>query len=456
LGAECLNIPPYFIQTKTTGSQVPEMKFLQFLAVFILSLSLIGSGNEVLAHGTGTADGVMVTRHFTGLWTQPEQEAQGIALQVIEQSDDSRRAVGYWYTYGEDRKTAWFMGIGDLIEDRIEFVLYDSTDVGFMQDARPGNDSVHSIGAMTISFDSCDSGFVAFETSQDSVGSGSFKIERIAEVMNTHCSGGISDDMHADAMFGDQRLELLPAREGITANGHAWYEDYPGHNEFEIDVDGLPDGDYHLFVGMQDRAGFTVSEGHGKIEFASPGETGKMMLVFDPRGQQIEIRDALGTVLSSFDSMFDHSEHGHFDGTQEGDDKHQYDCEMGHGSGHGMGGGMDDCVNDGEFSEIETDLENTGILPEASGEAEWEMNSHRVEFSVALKDVPIGSYTLKVGGEFVGVIEAFEMHDEVFGQIRFRDPESYGREHLDFEPRGKKIEVLQGDKTILEVDFPTE
>jgi hypothetical protein len=38
----------------------------------------------------------------------------------------------------------------------------------------------------------------------------------------------------------------------------------------------------------------------------------------------------------------------------------------------------------------------------------------------------------------------------------FRDPESYGREHLDFEPRGQKIEVLQQNNTILEVNFPAE
>ena len=49
------------------------------------------------------------------------------------------------------------------------------------------------------------------------------------------------------------------------------------------------------------------------------------------------------------------------------------------------------------------------------------------------------------------------MHDgDVYGHIKFRDPESHGREHLDFEPRGEKIEVLQGAVIILEVVFPEE
>ena len=199
------------------------MKSLQFLVGLLLGLGLFGSGSTVLAHDVGTTDGLMVTRHFTGLWDQVDQEAQGLALQVVEQFDDSRKSVVYWYTYGADRKAAWFMGIGDLVENRIDFELYESTDVGFMQDALPGNDSVNSIGTMTIVFDSCDSGVVTFDTTLEEVGSGSFNIERLLEIMNTHCSGGISDDMHADSMFGYQYLRLMPAREGISGEGLAKY-----------------------------------------------------------------------------------------------------------------------------------------------------------------------------------------------------------------------------------------
>ncbi len=444
------------------------MRIIKLLSSITLVFGLAGLGENVSAHGPGTgtgasADGIMVTRHFTGLWDQVDQEAQGIALQVVEQLDDSRRAVAYWYTYGADRNTTWFMGIGDLVEDRIEFELYDSTDVGFMQDTLPGNDSVHSIGTMTMSFESCASGLVTYDTNHNVVGSGSFRIERLAEIMNTHCTGGISDDMHADAMFGQQRIELLPAGDGINGSGHARYEDFPGHSEFKVDVKGLPDGDYHLYVGMQDRGDFSVQNGRGEIEFASPAEDGKMMLNFDPRGMQIEIHDASGAVLSSFDDMFERDDH-HYGGSHGNDDDHNYDCQDGSGSGHGMGGGgmggmgsgMYDCVDDGEYIDIQARLDNTGVFPDARGHAEWDMNTHRVQFSVEIEDVPAGLYTLKVGGQEVGVINAFEMHSGVFGHISFRDPESYGMRHLDFEPRGQKIEVLQQNDVILEVDFPTE
>ena len=445
------------------------MKFTNLLSSIILTFGLSGLGVNVSAHDPGAGTGVeggkmMVTRHFTGLWDQVDQEAQGLALQVIEQSDDARRAVVYWYTYGGDRNTTWFMGIGDLVDNRIEFKLYDSTDVGFMQDALPDNDSVHSIGAMTVSFESCSSGLVAYDTRHEVVGSGSFRIERLAEIMNTHCTGGISDDMHADAMFGEQRIELLPVDESIDGSGYARYEHFPGHVEFEVEVEGLSDGDYYLYVGTQEQGNFAVQNGHGEIEFASPAEDGKRLLTFDPRGKQIEVHDVSGVVLSSFDDTFENDDH-HYGGMHGNDDDHNYDCQDGSGSGFGhgmggmgggMGGGMFDCVDDGEYSDIQASLDNTGEFPEARGNAEWDMNSHRVQFSVEIENVPTGLYTLKVGGQEVGVIDAFQMHSGVFGHITFRDPESYGMRHLDFEPRGQKIEVLQQNNIILEVDFPAE
>ncbi len=441
------------------------MSSKRLIPAMILAIGLLGSGTNLFAHGPGSGNDMgsfMVTRHFTGNWAQTDQESQGLSLDVIDQIDDSRRSVVYWYTYGQDRKTAWYLGIGDLIENRIEFVLYDSTDVGFMQDAQPGDDSVENIGTMTIVFDGCDSGLVTFETDHEEVGSGSFNISRVSEIMNTHCSGGISDDMHMGAMFGEQRMALTTAREGIAGSGYVRYEDYPGHMEFEVEVEGLPDGDYHLFVGMQDHGVLNILEGHGRLEFASPSEAGIMMMTFDPRGMQIEIRDDQGTVLSSFDNTFTQEDFGRNGYGHNGDEDHNYDCQFGPGNGHGMGpgmGNMRNCVDQGEYIEIEMELVSTGVLSGAKGEAEWKMYTDRVEFSVEIEDVPVGSYPLRVGGVEVGTIEVFEMmmnFGGTYGRIVFRDPEAYGREHLDFESRGQKIEVFQGDNSILEVEFPEE
>jgi len=435
------------------------MKISRLLLTLLLAMGMTVSAVDAFAQEPGgSMDQIMVTRNFTGVWEQPNQESQGLTLEVIEQVDGSRRAVAYWYTYGADRQSAWMVGIGDLVDNRIDFELFESSDVGFMQDNLPGDDAVHAIGTMSMVFDSCDNGDVTFETDDANIGSGSFEIHRIAEIMNTHCSGGISDDMHEDAMHSEQRLALEPAREGITGGGHARYGDQPGHMEFDIDVSGLEDGEYHLYVGGQDRGVLTVMDGQGEMEFRSPGETGTMLMTFDPRDMLLEIRDDQGVVLSSYENRFDQDEHDHY-----GSDDHHYDCTSGGGmggggmGGGGMGGGMHECVNEGEYIDIDADLVSTGALAGAKGEADWKMYTDRVVFSVSIEDVPAGAYTLKVGGTEEGTINAFQMHDgEVYGRISFRDPAVSGMGVLNFEPRGQAIEVLQGDNVILEVNFPTE
>ncbi|HEY5775094.1 MAG TPA: hypothetical protein VIS57_03320 [Xanthomonadales bacterium] len=65
------------------------------------------------------------------------------------------------------------------------------------------------------------------------------------------------------------------------------------------------------------------------------------------------------------------------------------------------------------------------------------MNTQHVEFSVEIEDVPVGSYTLKVGGIEEGNIETFEMHDgEVFGHI---DPKSAVESTWILNPGGRKL-----------------
>ena len=75
------------------------MKFIRLASTLALAIGLLVSGGNLLAHGSGQSgsdDGLMVTRHFTGAWDQEDQESQGLTLEVIEQGDNSRRAVAYW------------------------------------------------------------------------------------------------------------------------------------------------------------------------------------------------------------------------------------------------------------------------------------------------------------------------------------------------------------------------
>ena len=384
---------------------------------------------------TSAAQDMIVTRHFTGLWDQVGYKSQGINLQIVHQDSGERRGVAYWFTYGSDNQSSWFVGIGPATGNRIEMVLYQVQDVGFLE---PGdNIEATAVGTMTMEFGSCNQGEVEFETDIAEVGSGRFDVQRITDVLNTHCTGGVSDDTRSDVMFTEQRIGLVPARDGISASGHADFQERPDRTEFSVEAEDLADGKYRIFVGGVDRGELVVSLGRGETEFRSPVEAGKVLLTFNPRGQEIEVHDGQGPVLTSDGEMF------------SGGGGCTNNCG-------GMGGGNMGGGHDFGMADIEVELSNPGVYPAASGRARLEGRMDRADFSVEIEDVPEGSYDLSVGGEIVGTLPAaLDVDGTVRGELEFRDPVEPGKIFLDFDPRGKQIDVLEGSTVILGVAFPS-
>ena len=376
------------------------------------------------------AQTVLVTRHFTGLWDQVEHESQGINLQIIDQADGSKVGVAYWFTYGDDMESAWFFGVGPVDGDRIDMVLYEGSGIGFLESNAQGNDRVTDVGRLEMEFTSCTEGTATFTTTLDGVGSGSFPVERFTDLFNTSCSGGVSDDTPPNVGLTEQRIALVPARAGINGSGHADFEERPDRTEFSVEVEDLPDGNYRILVGGVDRGELVVTMSIGETEFRSPVEIGKVLLTFDPRGQEVEVHDAQGAVLTSGDGVID-------------------------GGGDGGGGGGGSGIDFGTVP-IEVELSNTGVYSLASGDAKLEPREDRTDFSVEIEDVPVGSYGLRIGGTVVGTIEVMQLQDgSIEGEIEFRDPVEPGKVLLDFDPRGQQIDVLEGDTVVLQTLFPS-
>jgi len=256
------------------------------------------------------AQDVVVTRNFTGLWDQTSHESQGLNLQVIDQISGEKTGVAYWFTYGADMESAWFFGVGPVIGNRIEMILFEGSGIGFLEDNKPGDDQVTEVGTMEIEFSGCNDGVVTFTTEIEGVGSGVFPISRLTDLFNTDCSGGISDDTPSDVLVSEQRIDLVPAREGITGSGHADFEERPDRTEFSVEVEDLADGNYRIIVGSTDRGPLIVNMGIGETEFRSPVEAGKVLLTFDPRGELVEVHDGQGAVLTSGDVVFDDDDDG--------------------------------------------------------------------------------------------------------------------------------------------------
>jgi hypothetical protein len=378
------------------------------------------------------AQDVVVTRNFTGLWNQTNHESQGLNLQVIDQITGDKVGVAYWFTYGDDMESAWFFGVGPVTGDRIEMILFEGSGIGFLEDNKPGDDQVVEVGTMEIEFSSCNDGLVTFATEIEGVGSGDFPISRLTDLYNTECSGGVSDDTPSDVPISEQRIGLVPAREGITGSGHADFEERADRTEFSVEVEDLADGNYRIIVGGVDRGPLIINMGIGETEFRSPVESGKILLTFDPRGELIEVHNSQGAVLTSGDVVFDDDDD---DGGDDGDDGEDIDFGT---------------------TEIEVEFTNTGVFPQASGDARLRPREDRTDFRVEIEDAPAGSYDLRIGGNIVGTIQAVIMQDgTIEGELEFRNPVEPGKILLDFDPRGQQIDVLDGTTVVLETLFPS-
>ena len=392
---------------------------------FILSL---------LVSSSAFAGDPLITRHFSGIWDQPEQESQGLILQIGEQGDDEKIGIAYWFTFGDDFQTAWYLGVGPVTGNRINMTLYLASDVGFMAKDLEGDANVEPVGTLDLVFRNCNHGVAAYDTGTDVIGAGRFPIKRINKIYRTRCSGGISDDTRPDHAPLKLEVDLYPPTDSGSGEGEAKFWERPDRSDFKIEAEDIPDGSYTLEVCLEPRGEMLVAGGEGEIVFRSPATDSTLLLDFDPRDCAIELLDSGGAVvLSSGDYVLGEER------PERGEHEHEHD---------------------GEDNEVEAELSNTGVIDGAKGEAELEWDSQKRVFSVKIKNVPEGFYGLDVGGVNRGEIEAVEHDGRVGGRLKFSDPQRMDMLELDFDPRGQLVEIRQlavdGAPIILEVLFPDE
>ena len=378
----------------------------------------------------------LITASFSGIWDQPEQESQGLIIQIGE-SNGEKVGIAYWFTYGPDLTTSWSLGVGDVMGDEIHMKLYTVSDVGFMAANVEDTDNVSEIGTLDLVFKNCNHGIATFEFFEvegvSEADEGEFPIKRISSIYRQRCSGGISDDTPAGGKPLDLDVDLLPARDDITGHGKAKFWERSARIDFKVEAEDIPDGTYSLEIcsGEEDppvetvEFEFVVTGGEGELEFRSPETDDKLFLNFDPRGCKIEIIDVGGIALTSGDEVLSEKKTGkpdHEDGIK-----------------------------------IVADLTNTGVMEGAKGEAEFEIDADESEFSVKIKSVSTpGLYSVWVDGVNVGDIEV-EDDGEFDGKIKYSDPQKAGTSELTFNPRGKTVAIQQGDgQVILTTDFPLE
>lgn len=256
------------------------------------------------------ADNLLITRHFSGIWDQPEQESQGIILQIGEQDGDQKVGIAYWFTYGEDLQSTWFLAVGPINGNEINMTLYSAFDVAFMGENLVGDANVVEIGTLDLVFKNCNHGVATYATEEDMIGSGEFPIKRISSIYRTRCSGGISDDTPSGGKPFEMDVRLTSAREDITGKGKAKFWEREDRSDFKVEAEDIPDGTYSLEVCEVAQAEMLVVDGVGELEFRSPEGDDKLLLSFDPRDCKIELLDIDGAALTSGEDVLEEKKTG--------------------------------------------------------------------------------------------------------------------------------------------------
>ena len=88
------------------------------------------------------------------------------------------------------------------------------------------------------------------------------------------------------------------------ASGKARLEPRVDRTDFSVEIEDVPVGDYSLRVGAKVVGTLTVAQQvdgsvEGELEFRNPVEPGKVLLDFDPRGQQIDVLEGSTVVLET-------------------------------------------------------------------------------------------------------------------------------------------------------------
>lgn len=260
---------------------------------------------------------------------------------------------------------------------------------------------------------------------------------------------GSLDDRRGAPPFGDEDILVTMSNAGVYPGGEAYaeLEREPRFVIFEVDVEDIPVGQYAVRVDTIDRGILKVSEDSdgdtdGELEFRYPATPGYPLLDFDPRGALIEVVEGSIT-LFSIDT---------FPGSaQDATDNPDNPVVPGPGGDESAGPDL----------ELVYDLPNRGVYSQADADAYFSRDEDGIEFEVEVEDVPVGTYTLKVGGVIRGTITtripSGEDNDGDFsaeGEIDFSNPQRSGEILLDFPVSSQLIEILEGETVIFSGTFP--
>lgn len=306
-----------------------------------------------------------------------------------------------WYTYDAAGKPLWLIGQVPITGDRLTFPISEVTGPKFAQPSTTA--ALVSFGQVELEFSNCNQGIFRFDTR---LGAGTRQIQRNTNTVGSSCTGGLIDSTSATTTSES----FLPITT-VAGNANARFRTEPGRLSFRVQLENAPAGSYQLIVAGQLRGVLNVSANNvsSELEFKSPRDNGAL-LDFDPRGQTIALvtTTQVGTnVAPSQIPPFGNSERS-----------------------------------------VPLQVGGAG-----SGELKLKQKPSSVDFSVEIEDVPVGTYSIKVGDVGRGLLIVSNQAGRNKGETEYSYPRDAGKLLLDFDPRGQRVEISQAGVVIASGTF---
>ncbi len=186
--------------------------------------------------------------------------------------------------------------------------------------------------------------------------------------------------------------------------------DAKARRKFSVELENLPDGIYQFLANSLTQGNITVSSAsghsHGEIEFTGQDDdAAELPLTFEPTNSIFTVQNGGGI---------------YFQGA----------LVFSAGGSNGLPVTIDES------------LASTGLDPDASGNAKFEIDDlGRRKFSVEAENIPLGSYNLFVAGIKRGAFAAKLSSGKVKGELEFSTSPDIGELPLTFDPRGQLLEI---------------
>lgn len=254
----------------------------------------------------GSAAAVRITPSHSGSWYDPDYDSQGFTFEILGKTGNGpeRLFAATWYTYDDEGAPVWAIGTAATQGNVVEMTMYRAFG-GARPPLQVEAEDLQPFADLVISFGNCHVATADF-TMIDSGESATYHLRRLTQIGASTCTGGMSDEVEPGAEPITIVAQLDDASAYSGAQGSAKFKLRPALGEFEIDVRGLPEGDYDVKLDGQTHASIPVvvngngnGIGKGTLTFSSPATDDQPLLDFDPRGMLLEIVDVDGVLALS-------------------------------------------------------------------------------------------------------------------------------------------------------------